>query len=230
MNPEKPFPRIESKISLFPTFMLQTLVYGMLLLGFAFLIALPAYGIYKRGIEVMLFPALICFPVGLGILIPTVKEYILKRNLIASTIIVDETGILYCNSKREVVHQILYSDLVFSGKEYDVLSASTGSSGIMPLLEVFTESEKEAAKPLRIEMNLPLHVVKDRYTLYAHLLRGISVFRPDLKIAPQVFNNYFIDPETWQVNKKGAKYLFLIILLAALLLCGLIVWLVFSFG
>lgn len=230
MKSEKPFPGIESKISLFLSFMLQAFLYGMLLLAFAFLILLPAYGIYKRGIEVMIFPALLCFPIGLGILIPSVKEYIIKRNHVASKIIVNETGILYCNSKREVVSQILYTDLIASGKDFDVLTVNTRSNGVIPMLEVFTASEKKGGEASRIEMILPLHIVKDRYTLYAHFLRGISLFRPDLKIAPQVFLNYFIDPNTWEVNRKGAGYLFLIILLAALLLCGLIVWLVFSFA
>lgn len=231
MNPEKTFPSVESETSLFSTFMLQVLLYGMLLLCFGFLILLPAYGIYKRGIEVMFFPVLICFPVGFGILIPSVKEYVIKRNRVSNKIIIDETGILYCNSKREIVNKILYTDLISSGADFDVFSVNTRTSGIMPMLEIFTASAKDGTlTPLLIQMNLPLHVVKDRYSLYAHLLHGISIFRPDLKIAPQVFQNYFIDPKTWQVNRKSARYLFLIIILAALLTCGLILWLVFYFN
>jgi len=230
MKSEKSFPSIESKISLFPTLMLQGLLYGVMLMGFGFLILLPAYGIYKRGIEVMLIPVLICFPIGFGILIPSVKHYIIKRNPVASKIIINETGLLYCNSKGEIASKILYSDLVASGKEFDVLSVLPPSSGVMPMLEVFTASEKEGRAALRIEMNLPLHVVSDRLTLYAHFLQGISIFRPDLKIAPQVFQNYFIDPKTWKVNRKSAGYLFLILVSGVLLICGLILWIVMTFA
>lgn len=229
MNPEKPFPTLESKVSVFPTLMLQGILYFMLLVAFAFLILLPAYGIYKRGIEVMIFPALLCFPIGLGILIPSVKHYIIKRNEQPSKIIVNENGLLYCNKKGKTVRQVLYNDLVSSGKDFDVSTVNTTSSGIIPMLEVFTASEKDDSAVSRIEMNLPLHVVKHRYMLFAHFLRGITIFRPDLKIAPQVFPNYFIDPETWQINRKGAGYLFLVIIAGALLISGIIVWMVTAF-
>ncbi|SHF36759.1 hypothetical protein [Chryseobacterium vrystaatense] len=229
MSSEKPFSSIESRINLFPTVMLQGLLYFMLLAAFAFLILLPAYGIYKRGIEVMIFPALLCFPIGLGILIPSVKYYIIKRSEQPSKIIVNEVGLLYCNKKGEAVNKVLYADLVSSGKDFDISTVNTRSSGIIPMLEVFIASEKEGSAVSRIEMNLPLHVVRDRYTLFAHFLKGISTFRPDLKIAPQVFLNYFIDPETWQINRKGASYLFLLIIAAALLTCGIIMWLVMTF-
>lgn len=178
----------------------------------------------------MLIPVLICFPIGFGILIPSVKHYIIKRNPVASKIIINETGLLYCNSKGEIASKILYSDLIASGKEFDVLSVLPPSSGVMPMLEVFTASEKEGRAALRIEMNLPLHVVSDRLILYAHFLQGISIFRPDLKIAPQVFQNYFIDPKTWKVNRKSAGYLFLILVSGVLLICGLILWIVMTFA
>ncbi|KFF20931.1 hypothetical protein [Chryseobacterium sp. JM1] len=229
MNSEKSFQSLESKINIFPTFILRTLLYGVLLFGCGFLILLPAYGIYKRGIEVMLIPALICFPIGFGILIPSVKHYIIKRNLTASKIIINETGILYCNSKNETVKKIRYADLVASGKEFDISSHNTRNSGIIPLLEVFTQSEKDASNSLYVEMTLPLHVVKDRYTLYARFLQGISIFRPDLKIAPQVFHSYFIDPETWKIDRKSEGFILLFVILAAFLICGLILWLVFYF-
>ncbi len=54
----------------------------------------------------------------------------------------------------------------------------------------------------RIDMNLSLRVVKNKFTLYTHFLHGISVFRPDLKIDPMALKTFSIDPNTWEVNKK----------------------------
>ncbi|PIF44986.1 hypothetical protein CLU96_1985 [Chryseobacterium sp. 52] len=227
MNSEKTFPSIESKISLFPTFMLQGLIYGMLLMSFMLFVLLPVYGIYKRGIHVMFFPALFCFAVAAAILIPTVRDCI-DRKKQARKIIVNETGLLFYNQKSEIVSKIGYADLVSSGKTFDVLTVNTTSTGVVPLLEIFTASEKDSEKGMRIDMNLPLHVVKNKYNLYANFLRGISVFRPDLNIDPVVFNHYFINPATWQIDRKSAGSIIFFIILAALLICGLILWLVFS--
>lgn len=229
MSIEKTFPSIESKISKFPTFLLQALLYGLLLFCFVILFLLPIYGVYKRGIGVMFYPASFCIFFALLILIPSIKHYIINRNRLSSKIIINETGLLYYNQKCEIVNKILYTDLISSGKDFDVTAVNTRTSGIMSLLEIFTASEKGDIAASRIEMNLPLYVVGNRYTLYAHFLKGITLFRPDLKIDERVFLTYFIDPKTWQINRKSSIYLFLILILAALLVSGLILWLVFAF-
>ncbi len=132
----------------------------------------PVYGIYKRGFETMIYPALICWGISALILIPAVCYYI-KRKTLKSKIVVDETGLLFYNAKDEIADQILYKDLRSSKQNFDIYTVNPLGSGIPPLLEITIQSEKKEETIRHIDMNLPLKVVKNKYTLYAHFLRGI---------------------------------------------------------
>ncbi len=186
----------------------------------------PAYGIYKKGFEAMLYPALVGWGLSLVILIPVIRYYMIKREKLARRIVVDETGLLFYNSRNEIVDQILYTDLRPSKQNFDIYTVNPVGSGIAPLLEITILSDKKEETPRRIDMNLPLKVVKNKSTLYARFLYGIVTFRPDLKIDPLVFRSYCIDTETWKVNSKGISLggwlLFLAALIMAALICGFV--------
>lgn len=173
----------------------------------------------------MLYPALISWGLSLLILIPAIR-YIIKRKKPAHTIVVDETGLLFYNSRNEIADQILYTDLRPSKQNFDIYTVNPVGSGITSLLQVTVLSDKKEETLRRIDMNLPLRVVKNKSALYAHFLHGISTFRPDLKIDPLVFRSYSIDTETWKVNSKGISLggwlLFLAALVITALICGLV--------
>jgi len=38
--------------------------------------------------------------------------------------------------------------------------------------------------------------------LRSHFIRGITLFRPDLRVGSQVYSNFFINPETFEFDKK----------------------------
>jgi hypothetical protein len=57
-------------------------------------------------------------------------------------------------------------------------------------------------------MDPDINAVKDKYNLYAHILKGISIFHPDLAIDPKVFERYFIHQSTWQINRKSSVLIF----------------------
>lgn len=225
MNTEFPFQRFESATNRWMTVVLNALFFVMFI-SFVLLFVLgPAYGIYRRGFEAMLYPALISWGLSLLILIPAIR-YIIKRKKPAHTIVVDETGLLFYNSRNEIADQVLYTDLRPSKQDFDIYTVNPVGSGITPLLEVTVLSDKKEETLRRIDMNLPLRVVKNKSALYAHFLHGISTFRPDLKIDPLVFRSYSIDTETWKVNSKGISLggwlLFLAALIITALICGLV--------
>ncbi|RXM40896.1 hypothetical protein BOQ62_03395 [Chryseobacterium sp. CH21] len=227
MNTESPFQRIESTTNRFMTIVLNALFF-VILIPFALIFVLgPVYGIYKRGFEAMLYPALIGWGLSLLILIPAIRYYIFKRKKLPHTIVVDESGLLFYNSRNEIADQILYTNLHSSKQSFDIYTVNPVGSGIAPLLEVTVISDKKDETARRIDMNLPLKVVKNKSILYAHFLHGIVTFRPDLKIDPLVFRSYSIDTETWKVNNKGVSLGGWLLMLAALIITAIICGLVF---
>jgi len=92
------------------TVVLNTLFF-IIFIPFTILFVLgPVYGIYKRGFETMIYPALVCWGISTLILIPAVRYYI-KRKTLKSKIEVNKTGLLFYNAKDEIADQILYKDL-----------------------------------------------------------------------------------------------------------------------
>lgn len=174
----------------------------------------------------MMYPALVCWGISVLILIPAIRYYI-KRKTLKSKIVIDETGLLFYNAKNEIVDQILYKDLRSSKQNFDIYTVNPVGSGIAPLLEITIQSEKKEEITRRIDMNLPLKVVKNKYTLYAHFLRGIVNFRPDLKVNPMIFQSYSIDTETWKVNSRGVSLGGWLLILTALIITALICGFVF---
>ncbi|WP_223600404.1 hypothetical protein [Chryseobacterium sp. GVT01B] len=226
MNTESPFQRIESTTNKLITVVLNTL-FLVIFIPFMILFVLgPVYGIYKRGFETMIYPALVFWGISALILIPAVRYYI-KRKTLKSKIVVDETGLLFYNAKNEIADQILYKDLRPSKQNFDIYTVNPVGSGIAPLLEITIQSEKKEETTRRIDMNLPLKVVKNKYTLYAFFLHGIVNFRPDLKVDPMVFRSYSIDTETWKVNNRGVSLGCWLVILTALIITALICGFVF---
>jgi len=228
MNQKEPFPTVESRIDVLTTWVINGLLYGLLLFCFIIFGALPVYGIYKRGWENITAPVIICLLILCFIWAPSVWFYGMKRKQMANKIVINDHGIFYYNAHSKVVHEILYTQLASSGQDFDITTIST-SKGLRSLLEVIVQDEKEGHVMKRIEMSLPISVVNNRYHLYAHFLKGVSMFRPDLKIDPKVFRDYSIDKETWQVFDKSSTSLLLLVFLAVFLTAGLLIWLVMVF-
>lgn len=227
-NTEIPFPSVESKINWWATSILQITFFGFLFFFFCFFVLGPFYGIYKRGWNAMLSAALVCWTLSLLILIPAIRYYIIKRKKVANKIEVDGSGLLFYNSKNEVAEQILYTELRSSKQTFDIYTVTPVGSSMVPLLEITLQQEKQDNKVMRIDMNLPLHVVKNKATLYAHFIHGISVFRPDLKIDPMVLRTFSIDPNTWEITKsKGVSLGSWLLIMASLVITGLICGFVF---
>lgn len=175
----------------------------------------------------MLHPSLICWGLSLMILLPAVWYYVIKRKKPACKIVIDESGLLFYNSRNEIVDQVLYKDLRPSKQHFDIYTVNPVGSGIAPLLELTIRSEKKMETIRRIDMNLPLKAVKNKSALYAHFLHGIVTFRPDLTVDPLVFGSYSIDNETWKVKNRGVSLGGWLLMLAALVITAMICGLVF---
>lgn len=222
-----PFPTVESTIHRFSTLVLNLTLFGLLFSLFIFFVLGPVYGIYKRGWDQVFYPALVCWGVSLLILVPAVNFYIMKRKKNACYIVVDDRGLLFYNAKNEITDQILYTELEVSNQNFDVFTVTPVGGSIAPLLEVTVKPDKKEKAVRRIDMNLSLRVVKNKGPLYAHFLHGISVFRSDLTIDPMALKSFSIDPNTWEVNKKGTSLGGWFLILTALIICAMITGIAF---
>lgn len=172
----------------------------------------------------MLSAALVCWTLSLLILIPVIRYYIIKRKNLSRKIVVDNTGLLFYNSKNEIVQQVLYTALQSSKQNFDIYTVTPVGSSMVPLLEVIVQQEKKGEETQRIDINLPLHVLKNKFTLYAHFIHGVSVFRQDLKIDPIALKSFSIDPNTLHINSRKGVSLggWLFILAAIVITCILV--------
>lgn len=221
-NEELKFPRKESVINWWATGLLR-LVFFLILGSFFTLFVLgPVYGIYNKGFKYMLPVALACWAFSLLILIPIVRYYIIRRKKTAGKIIIDSTGLLFYNSKNEIVDHILYKELHTSNQNFDIYTVTPVGSGIVPLLEITLQPDQKDITRRRIDMNLSLYAVKNKSALYAHFLKGITIFRPDLTIDPMALKSFSIDPNTWKVNNKGVSKGGWLLLLAVIIVVGII--------
>lgn len=218
------FPSVESRINWWATYLLRITFFGFLLFFFCLFVLGPAYGIYKRGWKAMFSVTLMCWTISLVVLIPVIHYYIIRRKKMTNKMVINHFGILFYNSKNEVTEQILYSELRPSKKNFDIFIITPVGSAMVPLLEVTVREEKKDDEARRIDMNLPLHIVKNKTTLYAHFMHGISIFRPDLKIDPIALKSFSVDPETWEVHKsKGISWGGWLLILTAIIISGIII-------
>lgn len=221
-NEELKFSRIESTINWWTTGLLRLTFFLLIGAFFTLFILGPVYGIYNKGFKDMLSIALTCWAVSLLILIPAVRYYIIRRRKTASKIVIDSTGLLFYNSKNEIVDQILYKELHTSNQNFDIYTVTPVGSGIVPLLEITLQPEQKDITKKRIDMNLSLYAVKNKSVLYAHFMQGITIFRPDLTIDPMALKSFSIDPNTWKVNNKGVSKGGWLLLLAVFIVVGII--------
>lgn len=221
-NEELKFPRIESTINWWATGLLRLVFFLILGSFFTLFILGPVYGIYNKGFKYMFSIALACWAFSLLILIPIVRYYTIRRKKTAGKIIIDSTGLLFYNSKNEIVDHILYKELHTSNQNFDIYTVTPIGSGIVPLLEITLQPDQKDITRRRIDMNLSLYAVKNKSALYAHFLKGITIFRPDLTIDPMALKKFSIDPNTWKVNNKGVSKGGWLLLLAVIIVVGII--------
>ncbi|MGN7706168.1 hypothetical protein [Chryseobacterium sp. 22543] len=107
-------------------------------------------------------------------------------------IIVDEKGIHhYCN--RDILYSITYAELHSnpeSGK-YDVLLTEYDESAPSLCIHLFEPALKKATRKT-VNLNIDI-VITNGNLLLKNFVKGILIFRPDLKIAPNVLDLYWLE-------------------------------------
>jgi 4-amino-4-deoxy-L-arabinose transferase-like glycosyltransferase len=228
---EKQFSSIESEINRPLTLLTKISLILLFAVIFIALFVWPIYDVSQKGIlyyaqnetEIFFTIATIQIMVCIGVLF-LIRFYYKNLKSAPVRIIVNEKGILYYNSEHEIVSSILYADL---------LPGQTKSYK----KDIYTEysSQKYAEKNLTVNIkqnglivqaivsiNLDLHILSNRYVLYAHFIKGVQTFRPELTIDHLVYDNYYIDQKSQLYSRANQKKDIKAMLLLALAICSIV--------
>lgn len=222
------FPEISSEPSQFWTWFIRitfAVIIGMILLGF-FCIPLLLYlekEFYGTGAVLFL---LIYYPVLCLVLYLLVKLIIRNKKKAVHSIVVNKEGAFYKKHDGST-EAILYKHLQRSGKNStkDIFTKSVPVDGHnLIYLKVFYGGREITVDFGRIDVAFGSYAQNHR-TLRSHFLHGIKIFRPDLVIDPIVYQHYFINPETFEFEKKAHRNVIIwTIVFVVLLFFGVFFW------
>lgn len=199
------FPQISSEPSQCLTWLIRIVfafVMGTLLLG---LLSVPFLIYDEKGVFGfgLIFLTIVYYAFLCVILYLLVKLIIKNKNKAVHTIIVNNQGIFYKKHDGSA-ESILYKDLQRSGNNRlpDILTESFAVDGRNTVyLKAFYDDREILVDFQRIDVAFGSYAQNHR-KLRSHFLNGIKIFRPDLSIDPLVYNEFFINPETFQFEKK----------------------------
>lgn len=108
------------------------------------------------------------------------------------------------------VEPLLYSQLEISSNYnivYDVFIGSnliyTGNTNYrQTFLKVFLKGNEQKVHFFHPDVAYSYYARNSRL-LRSHFIQGITLFRPDLRIAPNVYSEFSIHPQTFEFDKKG---------------------------
>lgn len=118
---------------------------------------------------------------------------------------------------------------------YDVFIDSklryTGNTTVRQVfLKVFINGKKHKVRDFQPDLGYSYYARNSRI-LRSHFLRGIALFRPDLRIDPYIYSEFSIDPDTYEFDKKGYwKAIILATLFVILIYMGIEWYMKYRFG
>lgn len=118
---------------------------------------------------------------------------------------------------------------------YDVFIGSklryTGNTTVRQVfLKVFINGKKRKVRAFHPDLGYSYYARNSRL-LRSHFLRGIKLFRPDLRISPTVYSEFSIHPETFEFDKKEYwKGVILAIIFIIILFIGIEWYMTYRFG
>lgn len=123
-----------------------------------------------------------------------------------SCLIVSQKGVLFLNSNNKVLSEIKYQNLVKSENPYtkDLFSeTATGKTDFRKNFFVHERGDNREVK--KKQVNFDIIPLKNRYDLIGHFLKGVTLFRPDLSIDPEVYKDFYLDEKTFRFMPENLK-------------------------
>jgi hypothetical protein len=211
---EKKFQSLQSEINRPLTRLARISSVLLFAVVFIVLFILPIYHAIQKGIlfyiendKELFFTILVIQVFVLLCTVALIRFYQRIWKSIPVRITVDERGILYYNSKHEMVNSILYTDLLKGETTFYKKDVFTEYSSQKNTERNLTVNIKQNGLIVQTVVNISLDfaVLRNRYSLYAHFIKGIQTFRPDLTLDHLIYSNYYIDQKSQLYSKANQK-------------------------
>lgn len=147
------------------------------------------------------------------------KNYQRQRQKKITLISVDRNG-LHHHQFDGKIQSVLYKDLEVSSEAYiSDIDRKMGTKYSPSYIFGFKDGKRIPIYFSTAENGLS-YLPKNENQLIAHFLQGVILFCPQIKVSQAVFANYFINPTTFEIDKKAQRitYLIAFILIVIILL------------
>jgi len=137
------------------------------------------------------------------------KNYLHQKQKKVVLISVDQDG-LHHQQADGSVHSVLYKELEKSKEDYvSDIDRKVGTKYSPGYIFGFKNGVKVPIHFSTAENGLS-YVPKNKYQLIAHFLQGAVLFCPHIKISPAVYADSFINPKTFEFDKKAQRLTYFI--------------------
>jgi len=172
---------------------LRVFLLGLFILILGSLAGMIIFSFWVKELEIKLIILGFSVPVLSFLTWMAIAEYRSKKPQY-TRIQVDEKG-LHHYGENTLSQSLLYESLFANneGGAYDVLWTDRGYSESEFDLYIFTKNELDVIKAQPVKFKTAV-LVRNPNALFAHFVKGIMYFRPDLKIDPNVLERYHITP------------------------------------
>lgn len=214
------FPKITSERNLYATIFVY-LLFGLLCFAMLCLfIALPLSIQLEHNSRLStgeLIFNLIYFPIllwGIWALYKDYKRQKLKKVILIS---VDCYGIHH-HQYNGIIQSILYKELESSAEAYvSDIDRKIGTKYSPGYIFGFKEGKQIPIQFSKPENGLT-YIPKNKYDLIGHFLQGVTLFCPHIKISQAVYADYFINPATFEFNKKAQMFTYILVLILLIII------------
>ncbi|KMQ69395.1 hypothetical protein ACM39_04755 [Chryseobacterium sp. FH2] len=202
INTEKQFPTMESEINKLTTNFGASLAW-FAVLCLSFLAIMPFLEFYEYGFlnyltnKATQFWGLIVMEItslGGSIFLANYLLTARKKNLLK--IIVNDKGAFIFTPENKIFRQFLYSELCKSnGYEPDISVYINYKPVTTTVLKIHRKNSSGEIIQEIMSFHWEYYALKNRFALYQHFLKGIQIFRPDLKIQQYALNTFHLNPD-----------------------------------
>lgn len=204
------FPEIKSEPNWFWTWCIRIVffpLFGSLVLCFYITPVLFYVDDMIEGEQLFAF-GIIYYPVVIWLGYIAVRYLKRIKSKAVRHITVNREGIFY-ERIDGTIESLLYSQLEKSSDDftiYDVFIGSnlvyTGTSTLrQTFLKVFLKGDEQEVRPFHPGVGYSYYAGNSR-SLRGHFIQGVTLFRTDLRIAPNVYSEFSIHPKTFEFDKK----------------------------
>ncbi|SEH95768.1 hypothetical protein SAMN02927937_02379 [Paenimyroides aquimaris] len=233
------FPEIKSEPNWFWTWCIRVvffLLFGLIVLLFYALPFLFYIDGTIEGRQLFVF-GIIYYPIVIWLSYIAVRYLIRIKSKAVRHITVNREGIFY-EQLDGTVESLLYSQLAKSSNDFNIYDIFIGSNRVytgtttysQTFLKVFLKGNEQKVRFFHPDVAYSYYARNSRL-LRSHFIQGVTLFRPDLRIAPHVYSEFSIHPETFDFDKKEYwKAIVIAIIFIILVFIGIEWYMKYRFG